>query len=268
MGISADGAKYHVAEIISKLGVSNRREAVEYMHRRELTTAHLAVPGWLAFLGFGRPRSAAKIAFSGLVVVVLLTAGGFGVLKLVGNGNGGSDVGTQPAPGDGDLSAAIADFEGQPGQQGAVALDDPIAYCQTVGTIDKPDSRYTGPAQPDWLIQSLADAAGIPADSTFRTQPPVIAWRCANGQVLACTYGANIPCDSKANTNAQPTQAMIDWCANPPNPEAASIIPAFVIGHNSIYDWGCENGAPVVKRQLVQVDAQGYISNYWYHVMP
>ena len=268
LGISSDGAKYHVAEIISKLGVNNRREAVDFMHERELTAAHLAVPGWLAFLGFGKPRSMMKMAAGGLVVIALLAAGGFGLLKLATGASGGSDVGAQPAPGNEDLSAAVADFNGQPGQQGAATLNDPIAYCQAVGTIDRPDSRYTGSAQPDWLVQSLADAAGIPADSTFRTDPPTIAWRCANGQVLACTYGANIPCDSKANTDAQPTQAMSDWCADPPSPDAASFIPAFVIGHDSIYDWGCKDGAPVILKQLSQVDAQGYISKYWYHVLP
>jgi hypothetical protein len=30
---------------------------------------------------------------------------------------------------------------------------DPFAYCATVGTIDMPDARYTGPQMPDAVVR-------------------------------------------------------------------------------------------------------------------
>src|SRR5918994_2786382 len=72
LGISPDGVKYHVSEILSKLGVSSRKEAAAWQPRRRPWTV-----GVLAFLAarlrwipFGTPgKIATGIAFSGLVVV-------------------------------------------------------------------------------------------------------------------------------------------------------------------------------------------------------
>jgi DNA-binding CsgD family transcriptional regulator len=58
LGITADGAKYHVAEIISKLGVSTREEAAQAAERRRrqpvaLPWFALLRRPWLAFAGIG-----------------------------------------------------------------------------------------------------------------------------------------------------------------------------------------------------------------------
>src|SRR5271170_4791115 len=37
----------------------------------------------------------------------------------------------------------------------AQTFGDPISYCRAVGTIDKPDSRYTGPKLPAWMAAKL-----------------------------------------------------------------------------------------------------------------
>ena len=63
----------------------------------------------------------------------------------------------------------------------------PVPYCKAVGTIDKPDARYTGPKLPPWMAEKLH----LQAD-----EGKMMEWRCANGTVLACLYGANIPCGS------------------------------------------------------------------------
>ena len=78
----------------------------------------------------------------------------------------------------------------------------PVAYCKAVGTIDKPDARYTGPKLPGWMAKDL---------NLKTNQSKYMEWRCANGAVLACVYGANIPCDSKANTSEKPTSAIVDY---------------------------------------------------------
>ena len=90
-------------------------------------------------------------------------------------------------------------------------------------------------------------------------------WRCMDGKVYACTVGANLACESKANTDRTPTQAETDFCkANP----SSDFIPMVVTGHDTSYEWRCTNGAPVIVKQLVQPDARGYLSDIWYPISP
>jgi hypothetical protein len=143
---------------------------------------------------------------------------------------------------------------------------DPFAYCSAVGTIDTPDSRYTGVAMPDTLIQGYLKAAGLqnngePMDLLRTTT----SWRCMDKAVYVCNIGANLPCDSKADTNKNPTQAMLDFCKA--NPDADSI-PMSVTGHATIYSWGCAKDTPRLLSQVSQVDAAGYITDIWYQLPP
>jgi hypothetical protein len=141
---------------------------------------------------------------------------------------------------------------------------DPFAYCSAVGTIDAPDSRYTGVAMPDTLIQGYLKAAGLqnngePMDLLRTTT----SWRCMDKSVYVCNIGANLPCDSKADTNKNPTQAMQDFCKANQN---ADSIPMSVTGHATIYSWGCAKDTPKLLSQVFQVDAAGYITNIWYQL--
>jgi hypothetical protein len=45
-------------------------------------------------------------------------------------------------------------------------LDDPVAYCQAVGTIDAPDAKYKGPAVPDWMVAKAYPPEAIKAQKT------------------------------------------------------------------------------------------------------
>jgi hypothetical protein len=90
-------------------------------------------------------------------------------------------------------------------------------------------------------------------------------WRCMDGEVYACFVGANLPCDSKANTDRTPTQAEQDFCQQQPN---ADTIPAYVTGHETVYEWRCTDGTPDIVKQVFQVDAQGFIADIWYQVKP
>jgi hypothetical protein len=88
---------------------------------------------------------------------------------------------------------------------------------------------------------------------------------------MVCSFGANIPCDSKANTSSQPTDAMNQYCASPPpnvDPSKPFDMPAAATGHDTIYQWQCQGGKAVAARQVFQVDAQGYIASFWYQVPP
>ena len=143
---------------------------------------------------------------------------------------------------------------------------EPFAYCSAVGTIDTPDSRYTGVPLPDTLIQGYLRAAGLQNNGEpMELLQKSTIWRCMNKSVYVCNFGANLPCDSKADTDKNPTQAMQDFCKA--NQDAAGI-PMSVTGHATIYSWGCVKDTPKLLDQVSQVDAAGYIANIWYKLPP
>ncbi len=163
-----------------------------------------------------------------------------------------------PAPG----PAPIAPTATVAAVQASSSTADPFAYCATVGTVDAPDARWTGPKEPDAVVQGLRKAMGIPAGAPAGPAGSNL-WRCMNGQVYACNVGANIPCSEKADTNRTPTAEMNDFCkAN----TSADFIPAAVTGRATVYSWKCVNGMATVDKQLTQPDARGFLSSFWYEI--
>lgn len=141
------------------------------------------------------------------------------------------------------------------------AVSDPFSYCAAVGTIDTPDSRYTGDPKPEAVINGLIKAAGISADAPLDWVKNTSAWRCMNGKVYACTVGANLPCEAKANTSQDPKPEVQDFCKQNPNMD---FLPAAVTGHETIYEWSCQNGVAKAGKQVFNVDERGYIQEIWY----
>jgi hypothetical protein len=142
--------------------------------------------------------------------------------------------------------------------------NEPFAYCAAVGTVDAPDARYNGPEMPDSIVQGLIQKGVVSADAPPEFLKSAV-WRCMNGQVWVCHFGANLPCLEKADTSQVPTSEMDDFCmANP----AADVIPAAVTGRATVYEWKCEGGKPAVVRQVFQVDSQGYLADFWYELAP
>jgi hypothetical protein len=143
---------------------------------------------------------------------------------------------------------------------------DPYAYCAAVGQIDTPDARYTGPKMSDALFKDYLTAAKLDPTMDYPDQfKQMTIWRCMDAKVYACNFGANIPCDSKANTDKSPTQAMSDFCkANPDS----DVIPMAVTGHNVIYGWRCKGDVPEITEQFDTVDAAGYQSSFWVPLQP
>lgn len=152
-----------------------------------------------------------------------------------------------------------------PGSGPQARFSDPFAYCAAVGTIDAPDSRYTGPKVLEVVAQGLKKAFGAPADAPLEPFLRNTFWRCMDGQVYACTVGANLPCQERADASRKPAQGMTDFCEENPH---AEVIPAFVTGRATVYEWACANGAPEVVRQFAQPDARGFLSNIWYAISP
>jgi hypothetical protein len=146
----------------------------------------------------------------------------------------------------------------------SAVFTDPAAYCAAVGTIDKPDARYTGAPVPDAVINGFKKAAGLesstePMDMLRKTT----IWRCMDGKGYACNFGANLQCDSKANTDRTASQALVDYCkANPDS----QVVPMSVTGHDTIYSWQCVKDTPQIVQQIAQVDKAGYLQTIWYAI--
>ncbi len=93
--------------------------------------------------------------------------------------------------------------------------------------------------------------------------PPAVALRagrvrCEEGTVLACNVGANLPC-GLADTRTRLPGADA-WCARHPG---SAVIPAFVTGHATIYDWGCRGARASAATRIRTVDRAGYIADFW-----
>jgi Tol biopolymer transport system component len=148
----------------------------------------------------------------------------------------------------------------------ATNYDDPFTYCAAVGTIDQPDSRYTGPEITEEVIDGYLRAA----DLQETTEPmemleQTTVWRCMDDSVYACNVGANLPCEAKADSGTSPSAAMNDYCAANPDSE---FIPAAVTGRETIYSWHCVAGSPETLEQIDEPDAAGYLSRIWYRIEP
>jgi hypothetical protein len=162
----------------------------------------------------------------------------------------------------GTITSAVspASGSGQP-----ATFTNPFAYCAAVGTVDAPDPRYTGPKVPEVVAQGLKKAFGAPADAPLEPFLHNTFWRCMDGQVYACTVGANLPCQERADVSRRPTQGMTDFCKDNPH---AEVIPAVATGRATVYEWKCAKGAPEVVRQFAQPDARGFLSHIWYAISP
>lgn len=142
--------------------------------------------------------------------------------------------------------------------------DNPFAYCAAVGTVDTPDARYTGPKISEEIVNGYKTAAGLeastePMDMFMKTT----IWRCMDHQVYACNFGANLPCDSKANVSKTPSPTLEEYCKTNPD---AEFIPMSETGHDTIYGWHCVKDRPEVFEQLGEVDAAGFLAQIWYPI--
>ncbi len=86
--------------------------------------------------------------------------------------------------------------------------------------------------------------------------------RCMDGAVWACNYGANLPC-GKANTRDTLPVEGAEWCRKNPD---GDFVPVYISGHNSVYRWRCQAGAPVAGSPVAQMDARGFLTRYWKRV--
>lgn len=124
----------------------------------------------------------------------------------------------------------------------------PDHYCARVGTDD---TLRTPPASLGPTINRLFRISGRYALETS-------SYRCASGNVLICTVGANLPC-GKANTS-RTLPDVSQWCATHEN---ADIIPMAVTGHDTLYEWRCAGRAATAGKPVGALDARGFFAEYW-----
>jgi hypothetical protein len=145
---------------------------------------------------------------------------------------------------------------------GPVKYSDPFAYCAAVGTADSPSPQYTGQKLPDVIVQGMISQGIVSADAPPEFQSNAV-WRCMNHQVWVCHFGANLPCEDKADTSTAPSPEIQGFCGSDPNAES---VPAAVTGRDTVYEWRCRSGKPEIARQVFQTDPQGFIANFWYQL--
>ena len=143
-----------------------------------------------------------------------------------------------------------------------VEVSDPFTYCGRVGTDDRPtgaDSASSG-ASAKILEPYLRAALELPAGAPLPAGS--VYWRCMQGKVYVCAVGANLPCGSKAD-RAKRNPGAETYCRENP---AATEVPAFATGHETIYSWRCAAGKAVRGAPIADLDRRGFRSDIWHVV--
>jgi hypothetical protein len=164
------------------------------------------------------------------------------------------------------IMASIAILMGLSGcaQSSGATFLDPVAYCSAVKTIDHPDLRYIGPASPDWIESSLGKQLKLPLGAATDAVAPV-AWRCAEGAIMACSIGMGMPCEMRPSKSRVPTKAAIAFCRAFPDVER----PLPNLGSElSAYQWVCSHGYPRLIGFQPDLDDAGYFKRYWISIPP
>lgn len=125
------------------------------------------------------------------------------------------------------------------------------AACHGIGPAPEP--------LPSTLLGAFVRAFRLPSPEAARGA----VVRCADGVLMGCGIGANLPC-GPADTRRTIPAADI-WCEQ--NPDAA-FIPAYVTGHATLYAWRCDGERATIARQVAHADAAGYVAEYWRKLEP
>jgi hypothetical protein len=131
------------------------------------------------------------------------------------------------------------------------SIASPARFCSRIVTDDvlRPIPGSLVPA-----AERAFGLAAMPArmirESTF--------FRCFERRILLCTVGANLPC-GKADTRIS-IPAADEWCVTH---RGAGSIPAFVVGHATVYDWKCDGTKAAAAGAVLHVDRRGFVAEYW-----
>lgn len=206
LGISLDGAKWHVSEIITRLGVDSREEAADYWRTQNGVPARLfrAVRGLVPGLAVGKVAAGATavVLFAGLVAAVIYAWPG-----AESDTPPADNTGSEPVP-----TAAVADP--QPNIPANVALTNGTsgyAYTPTLGYLAPGDvvNEIDGVSGQGGAVV-LQGCAGL-GSAKQNILTGGLRWS-ANGQLLTCMGDdLSVRASDPSGTNAT---GMVLFAAN------------------------------------------------------
>jgi hypothetical protein len=126
----------------------------------------------------------------------------------------------------------------------------PAATCARAGTDDalRPLPRALVPAARRAFGYTGMTAAEVERMTVFR---------CMDARILICSWGANLACGKAETASSLP--AATNYCLGNPD---VSFIPAYVTGHDTIYQWRCQRGMAVPSHPAA-LDARGFFQSLW-----
>ncbi len=140
------------------------------------------------------------------------------------------------------------------GQPQMAAFKTPEGYCASVGNDDQvkkiPNGLVSLAVRLFASKEAKNEAAAWVRNSTV--------YRCMDGAVWLCNYGANILCDSKADIRRM-TPEILAYCRENPN---EGFVPMVVTGHAAAYVWECVRGEARIEQSL-EVDTRGFLADDW-----
>jgi hypothetical protein len=129
------------------------------------------------------------------------------------------------------------------------------AYCASVQTIDAPDERWAGSAEPAELVAVAAVEFGaLPATRNE------VMWRCLGSKVFWClSWGTNW-CP-KADASQIPNDRMKEVCLRE--------LEDYHLGRSdtgfaTIWGWSCVDGIPQVTAGSIPIDSRGFKCALWH----
>jgi DNA-binding CsgD family transcriptional regulator len=155
--ISESTARYHVSEIISKLGVSSRHEAAAWQQperRRRWRASLITLP-------FPRRIMAGSLIGASALVLLLLAAG---LYVMDQRKTAAHDISAAAVGGDGDGSASLS-WDAVPAASEVIAKGDPVGFkvCKQVTNWQRPD-----PLGPNEVYADLRFGKdGMPTPSSY-----------------------------------------------------------------------------------------------------
>lgn len=127
-------------------------------------------------------------------------------------------------------------------------------------------SSHCAQAGNDDRLRPIPEAIILDVRQAFEMSPETstdyvlssTVFRCMNGKIWLCSYGANLVCD-KADVS-RVSKGATAYCKGSPG---SSFVPMSATGHATIYEWECQGSKAHIRKQLLRVDPRGFIAENW-----
>lgn len=131
----------------------------------------------------------------------------------------------------------------------AVTDRSPAAYCTKAGTDDSSHPL------PHDMVDTAEQAFGLKLPPEMGER--AVIWRCDEGKVVGCFFGANVPCGQMDQSTELPQ--VSDWCQDHPG----AGVPQAVMGHDTLWRWSCDGSKAVRGNAAWTLDHRGFVQGLW-----